>query len=205
MEMEIIGRYLPNLTQSQKSKFISACALYSAWNEKINLISRKDIPHLETRHFLHSAAIANFADFKKDNKVLDIGTGGGFPGVVLAILYPDVHFHLVDSIGKKIKVVEDIKQKLDLENITASHGRVESLANEYHFAVTRAVAPLDVLVKWTKTNIKYKLYALKGGDLQGEIDTLSNKHPEIRVKSYKLKASFKESFFETKKLLEVVF
>ena len=203
--MEIIKKYFPVLTEIQIEQFESLFAYYIEWNQKVNLISRRDIEHLEIRHFLHSMSLARFVDFRDGQKVLDIGTGGGFPGVMLAILFQKVQFHLVDSIAKKIRVVEDIQQKLNLENVKAHHGRVESLVDEYHFAVTRAVAPLDVLVKWTKTNVKQKLYALKGGDLQAEIDTLFNKNPEIGVKSYQLNTIFKEPFFETKKLLEVVF
>jgi len=203
--MEIIKKYFPGLTAIQIEQFESLFTHYIEWNQKVNLISRRDIEHLEIRHFLHSMSLAKFVDFQDGQKVLDIGTGGGFPGVMLAILFPKVQFHLVDSIAKKIRVVEDIKQTFNLDNVKASHGRVESLVDEYHFAVTRAVAPLDVLVKWTKTNIKHKLYALKGGDLKAEMNTLFNKNPEIGVKSYQLNVFFQESFFETKKLLEVEF
>jgi len=203
--MEIIKKYFPGLTAIQIEQFESLFTHYIEWNQKVNLISRRDIEHLEIRHFLHSMSLAKFVDFQDGQKVLDIGTGGGFPGVMLAILFPKVQFHLVDSIAKKIRVVEDIKQTFNLDNVKASHGRVESLVDEYHFAVTRAVAPLDVLVKWTKTNIIHKLYALKGGDLKAEMNTLFNKNPEIGVKSYQLNVFFQESFFETKKLLEVEF
>lgn len=203
--MEIIKKYFPDLAPIQIEQFESLFIRYVEWNQKVNLISRRDVEHLEIRHFLHSMSLARFVDFQDGQKVLDIGTGGGFPGIMLAILFPKVQFHLVDSIAKKIRVVEDIKQKLNLANVKAHHGRVESLVDEYHFAVTRAVAPLDVLVKWTKTNIKQKLYALKGGDLQSEINTLFNKNPEIGVKSYQLNVFFQESFFETKKLLELEF
>lgn len=203
--MEIIKKYFPDLAPIQIEQFESLFIRYVEWNQKVNLISRRDVEHLEIRHFLHSMSLARFVDFQDGQKVLDIGTGGGFPGIMLAILFPKVQFHLVDSIAKKIRVVEDIKQKLNLDNVKAHHGRVESLVDEYHFAVTRAVAPLDVLVKWTKTNIKQKLYALKGGDLQSEINTLFNKNPEIGVKSYQLNVFFQESFFETKKLLELEF
>ena len=175
--MNVILKYFPNLTEEQKEKFSKLESLYFEWNEKINVISRKDMDSLYERHVLHSLGIAKVMSFSEGTKVLDIGTGGGFPGIPLAILYPEVEFTLVDSIGKKIKVVEAISQELGLKNVKTIHGRAEKIKDKYHFVVSRAVTQMPVFLRWLKgkfekeqINEKHNgvLY-LKGGDLAEEL------------------------------------
>lgn len=178
--MDIILKYFSDFTKTQIAQFEQLYALYHNWNEKINVISRKDIDTLYERHVLHSLAIAAICEFKPGTKVVDIGTGGGFPGIPLAIFYPEVEFMLVDSIGKKIKVVNEVSSAIGLKNITSHHGRVEEVKGRtYDFAVSRAVAPLGELWKWINTQIKpgqtsddlpNGLICLKGGDLDKEIN-----------------------------------
>lgn len=200
--MDIILKYFPNLTDSQKEQFKKLESLYNEWNEKINVISRKDMDSLYERHILHSLGIAKIMPFADGTKVLDIGTGGGFPGIPLAILFPNVEFTLIDSIGKKIKVVEAVAEGLGLKNVTAVHGRAEKLKEKYHFVVSRAVTQMPVFLRWLKgkfekeqINEKHNgvLY-LKGGDLAEELAGL-------RCEIFQLKDHFEEEFFETKKVV----
>jgi 16S rRNA (guanine527-N7)-methyltransferase len=203
---EIIQKYFPDLTPKQKEQFATLKDLYSFWNEQINVISRKDIEELYERHVLHSLGVAKVIQFEPDTKILDIGTGGGFPGIPLAILFPEVHFHLVDSIGKKIKVVDEIAKALGLENVKAEHQRAEKIKGEYDFIVSRAVTRLSNFMYWTKGKIsksqKNKLsngiLALKGGDLAEELAEVAKP-----MKSYPLSKYFKEEFFETKQVVHV--
>ena len=203
MTAQLIFDYFPNLTQQQQDQFIALEALYQDWNLKINVVSRKDIEELYLRHVLHSLAIAKFISFNPGAHILDVGTGGGFPGIPLAILFPETHFTLVDAIGKKIKVVEEVVAGLGLENVTARHQRVEEDKYQYDFVVSRAVAAMPTFMRWIKGRIKKVsehpikngvLY-LKGGDLSEELQDYRT------VQIYSLMDYYKEDFFETKKLV----
>ena len=203
MTAQLIFDYFPNLTQQQQDQFIALEALYQDWNLKINVVSRKDIEELYLRHVLHSLAIAKFISFNPGAHILDVGTGGGFPGIPLAILFPETHFTLVDAIGKKIKVVEEVVAGLGLENVTARHQRVEEDKHQYDFVVSRAVAAMPNFMRWIKGRIKKVsehpikngvLY-LKGGDLSEELQDYRT------VQIYSLMDYYKEDFFETKKLV----
>lgn len=193
--------YFPNLTDLQQSQFEKALLLYQQWNAKINVISRKDIQELAVRHFLHSLSIAKVCQFSAQSQVIDIGTGGGFPGIPLAILLPEVRFFLVDSVGKKIKVATEIAQELGLTNVVAQQARVETITQKFDFAVSRAVTQMPQLVEWTKKVVKKnkggKLFCLKGGDLTEELA------PFPQAKIHNLTDFFAESFFETKKIVEL--
>ena len=200
--MELILKYFPNLTEIQKEQFRKLETLYNEWNEKINVISRKDMDSLYEKHILHSLGIAKIMAFSEGTKVLDVGTGGGFPGIPLAILFPEVEFTLIDSIGKKIKVVQAVAEGLGLKNVTAIHGRAEKLKDKYHFVVSRAVTQMPVFLRWLKGkfekdqfNPKHNgvLY-LKGGDLAEELAGL-------KCEIFQLKNHFEEEFFETKKVV----
>ncbi|MEZ7992931.1 MAG: 16S rRNA (guanine(527)-N(7))-methyltransferase RsmG [Flavobacteriaceae bacterium] len=203
--MNLLLKYFPNLTQLQISQFSQLQELYKDWNLKINVVSRKDIDELYLRHVLHSLGIAKVVQFKSNTKVLDVGTGGGFPGIPLAILFPETQFHLVDSIGKKIKVVNDVTEGLGLQNIKTTHGRVEEIKGTYDFIVSRAVAQMETFVRWTKGKINKKqqhpikngILYLKGGDLSDEL----NKYTSATI--YDLTDYFKEDFFETKKVVHL--
>ena len=202
--MEIIRKYFPNLTEDQISKFSQLDELYHDWNAKINVISRKDIDNLYEHHVLHSLAIAEMIRFKPGTKVMDLGTGGGFPGIPLAIMFPETTFHLVDSIGKKIKVCQKVANALQLKNVTTQWCRAEEIKDKYHFVVSRAVMPLADLVKIIKKNISTEqinalpngIICLKGGELEKETLPLK-KQTEI----YPLTDYFEEPFFETKKIV----
>jgi 16S rRNA (guanine527-N7)-methyltransferase len=205
--MDIIEKYFSDFTTQQLKQFAALGPLYTEWNEKINVISRKDISSLYENHVLHSLSIAAVADFQPGMQVIDIGTGGGFPGVPLAIFFPEVHFHLVDSIGKKLKVVEAVAETAGIKNITTQHTRVEDVKNRrFDFAVSRAVAPLKDLWRWAKPLLRKGneaalnngLICLKGGDLALEIQE-SGLRPNV-VRIYEL---FKEPYFEEKFLLHV--
>jgi len=199
--MNLLLKYFPNLTQLQISQFSQLQELYKDWNLKINVVSRKDIDELYLRHVLHSLGIAKVVQFKSNTKVLDVGTGGGFPGIPLAILFPETQFHLVDSIGKKIKVVNDVTEGLGLQNIKTTHGRVEEIKGTYDFIVSRAVAQMETFVRWTKGKINKKqqhpikngILYLKGGDLSDEL----NKYTSATI--YDLT----DYFFETKKVVHL--
>ena len=202
--MNKLIHYFPELTSSQISQFETLVELYNYWNSKINLISRKDINEIEVRHFLHSLSIAKFFSFKPETNILDIGTGGGFPGIPLAVIFPEVNFHLTDSIGKKIKVVNEIKNNLGLKNVYAEHIRSENVKNRYDFIVNRAVTNMSNLVsligdKISNINnhgsINNGIISLKGGDLENELKPFKNS------KIYQLNELFDEPFFETKKIV----
>jgi 16S rRNA (guanine527-N7)-methyltransferase len=204
--VELLKKYFPALNGTQTSQFQQLLPLYKDWNEKINVISRKDIDQLYERHVLHSLGIAKVVSFAAGACVIDVGTGGGFPGIPLAIFFPEVQFHLVDSIGKKIRVVSEISAALDLKNVTAEHGRVEAINQKFDFAVSRAVAPLSEMVSWLKPMIRKGdnssmhngMFFLKGGDLTSEIRESKN-----QVMSFDLSNFFEEEFFEEKKVLYI--
>ena len=201
--MEIILKYFPHLSQKQIQEFAALQKLYSDWNEKINVISRKDIENLYERHILHSLSIAKFVQFKNAAKIMDLGTGGGFPGVPLAILFPDARFHLVDSIGKKLKVIEAVKEELGIKNVFTFHSRSEDMKFQYDFVVSRAVAPLEDLLNWTKGKytandqhpVRNGLICLKGGDIDVEI-SVAKKVQKVSLTKY-----FQEDFFKDKFLV----
>lgn len=204
--MDIVNKYFKDLSPTQQQQFVALFDVYKEWNDKINVISRKDFDTLYERHVLHSLAIAKFLPFQPDSKILDIGTGGGFPGIPLAIMFPECQFHLVDSIGKKIKVVQEVSSALGLTNVIASHGRAEEVKDKFDFIVSRAVAELALLVRWSQGKIAKKqinaipngLICLKGGDLSEELKVV-NQYKEL----YNLNDYFTEDFFETKKLVYV--
>ncbi|GGW23268.1 16S rRNA (guanine(527)-N(7))-methyltransferase RsmG [Arenibacter certesii] len=203
MDLTIIYKYFPELTELQKEQFTKLQEVYQDWNMKINVVSRKDIDELYIRHVLHSLAIAKFQEFAPNSSVLDVGTGGGFPGIPLAILFPETQFVLVDAIGKKIKVVQEVVDKLGITNVTAIHSRVEELDQQFDFIVSRAVAIMPTFVHWVKGKIKKDsvhdrkngILYLKGGDLEEELKEYRT------VEVYPISDYFEEEFFETKKLV----
>lgn len=204
--MELILKYFPNLTDDQRSKFEQLKELYEHWNAQINVISRKDTEDFYERHVLHSLGIAKIMEFADGSSVLDIGTGGGFPGIPLAILFPNVNFHLVDSIGKKIKVVTEVAKALGLKNVKATHARAEDIKEQFDFIVSRAVTAMPQFMPWTKGKflkqsinpLNNGILYLKGGDLTEELAPL--KHPYI---VHPLNTIFEEEFFETKAVVYV--
>lgn len=206
MTSDIVFKYFPDLTVKQRSQIEQLPELYNLWNSQINVISRKDIDLLYERHVLHSLGIAKIMSFLPGESVLDVGTGGGFPGIPLAILFPQTQFHLVDSIGKKIKVVQEIAKALGLTNVKASHLRAEQLDEKFDFVVSRAVTQLKDFYPWvrgkfnkdSKNTLSNGILYLKGGDLEQEI-----KESGLKVQQYHLKDYFKEEFFETKQVIYV--
>lgn len=204
--MDIILKYFPNLSEVQQQQFAALYDLYTDWNSKINVISRKDITNLYEHHVLHSLGIAKVMQFRPETTVMDLGTGGGFPGIPLAILFPETHFHLVDSIGKKVKVATEIANAIGLKNVTTRHCRAEEEKQLFDFVVSRAVMPLTDLLKIIRKNIKKEqhnalpngLICLKGGELEREV--MPVKHQTLM---YDLKDYFEEEFFETKKVIYV--
>lgn len=204
--MELLTHYFPNLTEEQLGQFEDLYALYADWNSKINVISRKDIDNLYLHHVLHSLAIAKILPFTDGSRILDVGTGGGFPGIPLAILFPKAHFHLVDSIGKKIKVAESIAASIGLTNVTFLHDRIENEKQTFDFVVSRAVMPLADLVRLCKKNVLKTqrnalpngLICLKGGELEQEIQPYKNS-----ATLYELTEFFNEEFFKTKKAVYI--
>ena len=204
--MEIIEKYFPDLSEKQRAQFGELGELYRFWNAQINVVSRQDLDNLYERHVLHSLAIAKITEIKEFSSVLDIGTGGGFPGIPLAILFPTSEFHLVDSIGKKMKVVQEVAKALDLKNVRAEKLRAEQADGLYDFAITRAVARSGALYDWVRAKIsrnhihtlKNGILALKGGDLAEELQELGRKH-----RIFDLSEIFNEPFFETKKVVHI--
>ncbi|MBO7570429.1 MAG: 16S rRNA (guanine(527)-N(7))-methyltransferase RsmG [Bacteroidaceae bacterium] len=204
--MEIIQKYFPNLTALQAEQFAQLEVLYNDWNAKINVISRKDIQNLYEHHVLHSLGIAKVVNFKDGTTVMDLGTGGGFPGIPLAILFPNVQFHLVDSIGKKVRVANEVATAIGLKNVKFSHARAEEIKEQYDFVVTRAVMPMVDLVKVARKNISKEqhnavpngIIALKGGELAGEIASMKNISTVWELSDF-----FEEEYFETKKVVHV--
>ena len=203
----IIKKYFPDLTEKQWAQFEKLEPLYTTWNQKINVISRKDIELLYTRHVLHALGIAKIISFAPDARVMDVGTGGGFPGIPLAILFPNTHFHLVDSIGKKITVVNQVVDSLALTNVTTQHTRVEQVTSQYDFIVSRAVTRLKPFYQWVKNKIdqdadhhsfKNGIFYLKGGDLSDELKEAKKSYRLFALSDY-----FEEPFFETKKVVYV--
>ena len=204
--MEIILKYFGELSKTQKAQFEELDQLYKYWNAQINVISRKDIDELYVRHVLHSLGVAKVQEFKPSAEILDIGTGGGFPGIPLAILYPETQFTLVDSIGKKIKVVNEVATALKLDNVSGIHERGEKIKGQFDFIVSRAVTRMKPFYNWTKGKIKKQsnhefkngIFYLKGGDLTEELA-----ESKLRHKTFTLSDYFEEEFFETKKVVYV--
>ncbi|MCR9173694.1 MAG: 16S rRNA (guanine(527)-N(7))-methyltransferase RsmG [bacterium] len=204
--IELILHYFPNLTPKQRSQFEALEDLYHDWNSQINVISRKDTDNFYERHVLHSLAIAKVMQFKNGSKILDIGTGGGFPGIPLAILYPECDFLLVDSIGKKIKVVNEVAKALELTNVRGVHERAEKINEQFDFVVSRAVTAMPKFINWTKgkflkenkNDFKNGILYLKGGDLSEEMAPVKK-----AVQYFDIPDFFKEEFFETKKVVYV--
>ena len=203
--MELILKYFPQLTDIQKNQFGMLQELYEDWNLKINVVSRKDIDELYLRHVLHSLGIAKIQPFLPSSKILDVGTGGGFPGIPLAVLFPEVQFHLVDSIGKKIKVVEEVVDGLQLQNVKTTNDRVENVSENYDFIVSRAVAQMETFVHWVNGKIAKKnvherkngILYLKGGDLAEELKVYKT------ATVFPLSDFFEEDFFETKSVVHL--
>jgi len=203
--MKLILKYFPNLNDDQLRKFKQLESLYQDWNLKINVVSRKDIDELYLRHVLHSLGIAKVIHFKDGSKILDVGTGGGFPGIPLAILFPECSFHLVDSIAKKLKVVDEVVEGLGLTNIKTTHSRVEDINGKYDFIVSRAVAAMPTFVHWVKGKVakaqnhelKNGILYLKGGDLTEELKNYRT------TTIYNLSDYFSEDFYETKKIVHL--
>ena len=204
--MDIISKYFPNLSLQQKDQLSRLGLLYREWNEKINLVSRKDIDHLYERHVLHSLSIAKLTEFVPGTSVMDVGTGGGFPGIPLAIFFPETNFFLVDSIAKKIKVVEEISESLDLKNVRASQCRAEKVNERFDFVVSRAVTAFPKFVtlvskkisRQQKNTLNNGILYLKGGEFQEELEPFRK-----QVQVYHLSQYFQEEFFETKKLIHL--
>lgn len=204
--MDIITRYFPNITELQAGQFAQLEVLYNDWNSKINVISRKDIQNLYEHHVLHSLGIAKLINFQDGTSIMDLGTGGGFPGIPLAILFPNVSFHLIDSIGKKVRVAQEVAQAVGLKNVRFSHARAEEIKEQYDFVVTRAVMPMVDLIKVARKNISRQqhnalpngIIALKGGELDGEIASMRNIATVWPLSDY-----FEEEYFETKKVVHV--
>lgn len=202
----IIKKYFPDLSSHQLQQFEMLKPLYNDWNQKINVISRKDADNLEINHILHSLAIAKIISFKAGTKILDVGTGGGFPGIPLAIMFPDCKFHLIDSIGKKITVVEAVAKEIGLESLTAAKVRAEDVDEKFNFIISRAVTTLPVFYKWienkiiskNQNSIKNGVIYLKGGDLTEELKAFENRNTVYNISDY-----FEEDFFETKKIVHI--
>ncbi len=204
MQSDIISTYFPDLSDQQKKQFSMLPELYSEWNSKINVVSRKDIDLLPERHVLHSLGIAKVTKFAPGTSIMDVGTGGGFPGIPLAIMFPECNFLLVDSIGKKIKVVEEVANALELKNVRTKHDRVENIKEKFEFIVSRAVTDFSEFYNWVKNKFSNKQFNtfengilyLKGGDLTEELKSFKNK-----TLVFDLSKQYKEEFFETKRVV----
>ncbi len=204
--MNLIEKYFPTLTETQVGQFAQLESLYGDWNQKVNVISRKDIQNLYEHHVLHSLGIAKVIRFAPGTQVMDLGTGGGFPGIPLAILMPDVEFHLVDSVGKKVRVAEAVAKAIGLSNVTCSHSRAEDIMGEYDFVVSRAVMPLVDLMKCARKNIgklqrnslPNGFIVLKGGDLHAEMASMKSLCTEWDLSQW-----FTEEYFQEKKVVHV--
>lgn len=202
-----ILKYFPNLSEQQRAQLEKMTVLYPEWNEKINVISRKDIGNLEVNHLLHSLAIAKFINFKPGSRILDFGSGGGLPGLPLAVLFPEVHFHLIDRVGKKITVAREIADAIGLKNVSFQHGDSGECHEKFDFVVSRAVMPQPDLVKLSRKNISAiqrngipnGVIALKGGELQEELKPLKSKTEVVEIDNY-----FSEPFFSTKKIVYTI-
>ena len=203
--MDIIHNYFPELSKKQIDQFSKLESIYKSWNSKINVISRKDIESLYLKHVLHSLAIAKFIEFKKGTTIIDVGTGGGFPGIPLAILFPECKFHLVDSIQKKVRVVHTVSKELGLKNVTTECNRVEDMDDKFDFIIIRAVAKMSKILKWTLNNVNPNsnnlflngIIALKGGDLNKELFKIENKKV-VAINDY-----FDDHYFLDKKLVYI--
>ncbi|PZX59599.1 16S rRNA (guanine527-N7)-methyltransferase [Algoriphagus ratkowskyi] len=201
---QLIQSYFPDLTDGQLAQFDQLQEIYDDWNSKINVISRKDMEHFYLHHVLHSLGIVKVMPFVPDTKILDIGTGGGFPGIPLAIMFPETHFHLVDSIGKKITVVKDVVKQLKLTNVEAQQARAEELVRKYDFVISRAVTRMATFYPWVKNKIRKEdineypngILYLKGGEVEEEMEELDKSYVVYHLEDY-----FKEEFFETKKVI----
>ena len=208
MPMDKILKYFPEITERQKEQFAALLPLYEDWNSKINVISRKDMDNFYEHHVLHSLAIAKVQSFKPMAEILDVGTGGGFPGIPLAILFPDARFHLIDSIGKKIKVVQSVAEQLELTNVRTEQIRAEQLRGEYDFIVSRAVTDLSQFTQWVRgkvSTIQYHklrngILYLKGGDLTDELAPFKKK-----ARTWDISDFFQEDYFLTKKVIYLPF
>ena len=204
--MEIIKKYFKNLTETQIQQFAALDELYHDWNSKINVISRKDIDNLYEHHVLHSLAISKVLSFKEGTSLLDVGTGGGFPGIPLAILFPECSFYLADSIGKKVRVASEVANAIGLKNVTTNHIRVEELKLKFDFVVSRAVMPLGDIIRITKKNFEKEQHnalpngwiCLKGGELEREIDKFKSVASEFDISDY-----YEEEYFKEKKIVYV--
>lgn len=201
-----LDSHFPNLSATQQQQLQQLLPLYTFWNAQINVVSRKDIDLLMERHVLHSLAIAKIVDFQKGTKIMDVGTGGGFPGIPLAILYPDVDFLLIDSIAKKIKVVNEVAQSLGLKNVKAVHDRAENVTQKFDFIVSRAVTKMPTFINWVKDKIDpisinefpNGILYLKGGDLTEELSTVKQHYKEFDISEF-----YSDEFYETKKVVYV--
>ncbi len=204
--MDIIRKYFPNLTASQIEQYSQLSPLYNLWNARINVISRKDIDLLYERHILHSLSIAKVISFKKDTRIVDIGTGGGFPGIPLAIMFPETKFHLVDSIAKKIKVVAAVSQELNLTNVSFEQARAEELKGKYDFVISRAVTTIPQFYHWvsgliamkSNNDLKNGIIYIKGGDFLEELKSIKKKYSIYPISDF-----FEEPFFETKNVVHI--
>lgn len=207
MNQEIIFKYFPELTDLQKQQFTQLGELYNYWNNQINVISRKDMDNFYLHHVLHSLSIAKIIEFKNYTEIMDAGTGGGFPGIPLAIIFPEAKFYLVDSIGKKIKVVNEVVQSLGLKNVEAEQQRIEQVSRTFDFIISRTVTSLLDFLRWTSYKFHNKSFNqipngilyLKGGEIQNELNEIK----KFKKKIYTISDSFEENYFETKKLVHI--
>lgn len=207
MNQEIIFKYFPELTESQKQQFTQLGELYNYWNNQINVISRKDMDNFYLHHVLHSLSIAKVIEFKNYTEIMDAGTGGGFPGIPLAIIFPEAKFYLVDSIGKKIKVVNEVVQSLGLKNVEAEQQRIEQVSRTFDFIISRTVTSLPDFLRWTSYKFHNKssnqipngILYLKGGEIQKELNEIK----KFKKKTYTISDYFEEDNFETKKLVHI--